>query len=62
VVKTNAENIEILAGAGQLDNARTLADRLLAFDNSEDARRAIQQHLNRAGQPGLLTAPKGGKP
>jgi hypothetical protein len=58
VVTSTATNIEILAGAGDLAHARELAARLLAVDNSQATRDLLQQHLERAGQPGLLAAPK----
>jgi hypothetical protein len=53
-ITSAATNIEILAGAGELAHARTLAERLLAFDSSEATRTLLLQHLERAGQPGLL--------
>lgn len=53
-ITSAATNIEILAGAGELAHARTLAERLLAFDSSEATRALVRQHLERAGQPGLL--------
>ena len=46
--------IEALAGAGDLANARRLAERVLAYDATEATRALIQQHAGRAGQPGLL--------
>jgi hypothetical protein len=54
VVALTARNIELLAGSGDLPNARTLAERLLAYDNSEATRALIQKHAERAGQPTLL--------
>ncbi len=57
VINDTVRNVEVLAGAGQLDNARNLARRLLDFDNSDATRVALQEHLNRAGQPGLLATP-----
>lgn len=53
-ITATAEDIEVLAGAGQLDNARNLAERLLAYDNTPATRALIQQHAERAGQPHLL--------
>jgi RNA polymerase sigma factor (sigma-70 family) len=52
-----ATNIEMLAGAGDLAHARSLAERLLAFDSSESTRALIQQHAERAGHPTLLASP-----
>ena len=57
VVKTTAKNIEVLAGAGDLTHAKALADRLLAYDGSDETKTALQQNLVRAGHPDLLTAP-----
>jgi hypothetical protein len=58
-VKTIATNIEVLAGAGELVQARSLAVRLLNFESTGDTRALIGQHLARAGQAGLLEfAPK----
>lgn len=54
VVKMTAESIEVLAGGGEVENARRLAARLLAFDASAETKAAIQHHATRAGQPGLL--------
>jgi RNA polymerase sigma factor (sigma-70 family) len=56
VIAETAKSIEVLAGAGDLANARSLAQRLLAYDNSEATRALIQKHAARAGQPGLITA------
>jgi RNA polymerase sigma factor (sigma-70 family) len=56
---TNAVNgIEMLAGSGDLANARTLAQRLLAYDSTESTKALIQKHAERGGQPALL-APTG---
>lgn len=59
-VTMTARNIEVLAGAGDLANARALAGRLLAFDGSEATRALLQKHLERAGRGDLL-APATGK-
>ena len=48
-------DIEMLAGSGDLAHARSLAERLLAFDRSDATKALIQRHAERAGQPGLLT-------
>lgn len=53
-IVTTSRNIEVLAGSGDLANARTLAQRLLAYDNTETTKALIQKHAERAGQPGLL--------
>jgi RNA polymerase sigma factor (sigma-70 family) len=60
LILTSARDIELLAGAGDLANARTLTQRLLACDTTETTKALIQKHAERAGQPGLLmptTAP-----
>jgi hypothetical protein len=44
----------MFAGAGQIDAARDLTTRVLAFDGSETTRALLQKHLERAGQPQLL--------
>jgi hypothetical protein len=53
-IETAAKNIEVLAGAGDLERARTLMQRLFAIDASSETRAILQQHLTRAGQPQLL--------
>jgi hypothetical protein len=50
-VQGTLTNIEVLTGAGQLEDARALTEKLLAFDNSEATRAAIQRHVERAKQP-----------
>jgi hypothetical protein len=57
-VTSTAKNIEVLAGAGDLANARKLAERLLAYDSTDQTKAVLQQALARAGQPELLAAPK----
>ena len=59
-VTSAAKNIEVLAGAGDLVNARKLAGQVLAFDGSEATRALLQKHLERAGRGDLL-APTVGK-
>jgi len=53
-VQTVATNIEVLAGAGELERARSLAERLLKYEPTSEARALVQQHLARAGHPTLL--------
>ena len=55
VVKVTAKYVEVLAGTGDLDHARALIDRILAFNNSAEAKAILQTHLTRAGHPELLT-------
>ena len=57
-ITSTAKSIEVLAGAGNLDQARTLAERLLGFDATAETRVLLQTHLARAGQPALMTPPK----
>jgi hypothetical protein len=57
LIATTVKNIEALAGAGDLEHARNLAERLLAYDPSESTRALIQKHAERAGQPALLSKP-----
>jgi RNA polymerase sigma factor (sigma-70 family) len=44
-------NIEVLTGAGKLDDARMLTEKLLAFDSSDATRAAIKRHVERAAPP-----------
>jgi RNA polymerase sigma factor (sigma-70 family) len=55
-VKRAVVDVEMLAGAGDLANARLLATRLLAYDGSESTQASLQQHLARAGHPELLSS------
>ena len=54
LVAITARNIEVLAGAGELTQARELAERLLQAEPSAETRATIQQHAARAGHPTLL--------
>ncbi len=56
-VTSAAKNVEVLAGSGSLEHARALANRILAFDNSETTQALLLKHATRAGHPGLLAAP-----
>ena len=53
-VRSTAESIEVLAGVGDVANARVLAGRLLAFDGSEETKALIRKSAERAGQADLL--------
>jgi len=53
-VETAAQYVEVLAGSGDLTDARALADKILNYDNSDAAKAVLQSHLTRAGQPNLL--------
>lgn len=50
LVTETLADIEALTGAGQLPEARTLTDKLLAIDGSETTRAALKGHLERAMQ------------
>lgn len=54
VVKQAATDIEMLAGAGDLENARAHVARVLAFDGTESTRARVREGLARAGRPELL--------
>ncbi len=54
LINSTATSVEALAGAGDLADARALAGRLLAYDNSPGTIAVLQQHLARAGHAGLL--------
>ena len=59
-ITSTANNIEVLAGSGDLEHARALAARVFAFDGSPETRAIVQKHVERAGQPDLLRGqPKG---
>jgi RNA polymerase sigma factor (sigma-70 family) len=53
-----AKNIEVLAGAGDIANARALIDKLLAYDSSEETQTLLKTHLARAGRPELFPPAK----
>jgi RNA polymerase sigma factor (sigma-70 family) len=57
VINTAANNIEVLAGAGDVTHARELAAKVLAYDRSEKTRALIEQRFARAGRAGLLSGP-----
>lgn len=48
IIEQTLTSIEVLTGAGKAHEARALTDKLLAFDNQESTRAALQQHLERA--------------
>lgn len=54
LVKTTARNIEVLAGAGDLENAQVLAGKLLSYDNSDQTKALLRKHADRAGHPELF--------
>ena len=50
LVSNTLADIEALTGTGQLSEAKTLTGKLLALDDSEATRAALQRHLDRATQ------------
>ena len=58
LINSTAKNVEVLAGSGDLGHARTLAQRLLAYDSSPETKALLLQHATRAGQAGLLESPQ----
>lgn len=53
IIETTVTSIEILTGAGHADAARTLTEKLLAFDTSDTTRTALQGAVARAQAPAL---------
>lgn len=53
-VRVAVKDIEILAGAGNLDEARELIAKVVALDDSETTRSLLRTHLARAGQAALI--------
>ena len=56
-VRNAARHVEVLAGVGDLANAKALSARVLAYDNSPETKALLQQHAARAGRPELLATP-----
>jgi hypothetical protein len=56
-VTVTLDHIETLAGAGELEHARELAQKVIALEPTRDTKDAIAARLTRAGQPGLLKSP-----
>ena len=50
-----AKELEALAGAGKLNDAREVLRKLLQYDHSEATRSQIRTHLERAGHLELIT-------
>jgi RNA polymerase sigma factor (sigma-70 family) len=53
-VKQGVEGVEVLAGAGDVPHARSLATRVLAYDSSPETRSLLQQRLAKVGHPEVL--------
>lgn len=50
-VEGTLTNIEVLTGAGKVEEARVLTEKLLAFDGSDATRVRLKQHIERASHP-----------
>lgn len=50
LLRRNVTSIEVLAGAGRLEEARAFTEKLLAIDSSPSTRALIQRHWDRSGQ------------
>jgi thiol-disulfide isomerase/thioredoxin len=53
-IARTVKQVEALAGAGRLDEARSLLGKLLAFDSAVDTEALVKQSVERAGHPELL--------
>jgi hypothetical protein len=53
-INSATRDIEVLAGAGEIEHARRLTERILKVDDSTDTRALLRKHLERAGHPELL--------
>ncbi len=53
-IKTAVKDVEALAGADEVANARDFIAKILAFDASPETRTLLAGHLARAGHPELL--------
>ncbi|MBC7366491.1 MAG: hypothetical protein H7343_06695 [Undibacterium sp.] len=52
VIEGTLTNIEVLTGAGRVDDARRLTEKLLTFDRSDSTRALLERHVARARPPG----------
>ena len=50
-LSTAAKNFEVLVGAGQLDQAREFAAKVLAYDTADATRQSLREAAARAGRP-----------
>lgn len=53
-MESASQGLEALAGAGRLDDARSLIRRMRAVEDAPWVRAILRKHLKRAGRPGLL--------
>jgi hypothetical protein len=51
VIDETLTNIEVLTGAGKLEEARMLTEKIFAFDGTDATRTALKQHVDRAQAP-----------
>jgi hypothetical protein len=49
LIDNGTKSVEALAGAGQIERAKALADKVLEFDNSPATRGQLVQRVERAG-------------
>jgi thiol-disulfide isomerase/thioredoxin len=56
-----AEEIEMLAGSGQIAEAKEFLTMVITYDHSDEVKAMIRQHLERAGHAELLDSPAGVK-
>jgi len=54
VAETGAKNVEALAGAGMLNEARELAAKVIEFHDTPETRRMLNERLERSGQGRVL--------
>lgn len=54
MVRSTANDIEVLAGAGMIEQAQALARQVLDIDSSAPALALLTKHVSRAGQPLIL--------
>jgi TonB family protein len=57
LVDSGGKELEVLAGAGKLDDARDLLKALLDYDHSDATIALVQDHLKRAGHAELMPNP-----
>lgn len=53
LIDQGLDHIEVLAGAGALDQAREMIGKLVAYDGTEATKGRLAERLTRVGQPGL---------
>jgi hypothetical protein len=54
VIDAGAQGVEALAGAGEIQRATALADKLLKFDSSPQVRGVLTKHAERAGNADVI--------